>query len=136
MNADSVSVQQTLLQLPELERKTERLACQIPAQPDMGNLLESLSTQLAEVKATSQEVISHPMVEGRNYTRVPVVIRFRGSLDMTYRIIEHLEKSQRLVRIEKLQIDQVGDRGLPQVQISFSAFARGTEGSVSWIDAQ
>jgi len=118
--------------LPNLERVVARITDRIPSESNLGVVLESLSNRLAELKVSAQEILTHPTVNSKDFSRVPVSIKFRGASELAFAILQHLNSAPYLARIGRLTINQPGDGVPPEISIEFSVFHRATQESVTW----
>jgi len=119
-------------ELPELQAVRQRSARRVPPDANLGPLLEALSQFLSHLGVVPEELLTQPTVEGKRYNQLPVSLRFRGDFIQTYEVLKHLRGSERLIRVDKLKIDDPGDGAGPRVQIDLSTFAGTTEGNRAW----
>ena len=132
VQASNESLRQSMRNLPEIEERAELFRQRVPAEPGLGALLESLSAQLSGAKVREQEILTKPTVAGRQFARVPVSLRFRGSMESAFGVVRHLETMPRLTRIEKLMIVRPVEQEPLQVDLEFSAFSSTMEGGAAW----
>jgi Tfp pilus assembly protein PilO len=132
LHADNEHARQLSSQLSQLEREVARISARIPTESNLGAVLESLSNQLAQLKVSAQEILTQPTVVSKDFSRVPVSIKFRGSSEQSYAVLKHLKDLPYVARIGRLTIDQPGDGGPPEVSIEFSVFHRAAQESVTW----
>ena len=130
LNASARAVAQ---KLPELQGIRQRSARRVPPDANLGPMLEALSQFLSRLGLVPEELLTQSTVEGKRYNQFPVSLRFRGNFIQTYEVLKHLRRSERLIRVEKLKIDDPGDGSGPRVQIDLSAFAGTTEGNRAWL---
>ena len=129
----NASARDVALKLPELQGARQRSARRVPPIANLGPVLEALSQFLARLGLVPEELLTQSAVEGKRYNQFPVSLRFRGNFIQTYEVLKHLRRSERLIRVEKLKIDDPGDGSGPRVQIDLSAFAGTTEGNRAWL---
>jgi Tfp pilus assembly protein PilO len=118
--------------LPVLDERKRHASLRLPADANLGGMLESLNTVLTDLGVVPEELLTHATVSDKRYQRLPVSLRFRGNFIQTYAVLKHLRASDRLTRVEKLTIEDAADTNPPRVEIEFSAFASSAEASPSW----
>jgi Tfp pilus assembly protein PilO len=132
VQSQNTGIRQTLSQAGDPLARAQRLRTRLPVEPDLGAVLESVSERLAELGISGQEVVTSPTTSGTLYGRIPVLLRFRGTVGQAQTVLLHLAGLPRLVRVDRLRIEQVADGGAPVVEIEFSAFTRPAEEVPSW----
>lgn len=115
--------------LPQMEARKRQASLRLPADANLGTMLDSLNTVLTDLDVSPEELLTHATVAGKRYQKMPVSLRFRGNFIQTYEVLKHLRNSDRLTRVEKLTIEDTADPSPPRVEIEFSAFASSVEGS-------
>jgi Tfp pilus assembly protein PilO len=130
--ADNASVRQAIRQTGNLQAMRESLKQRIPSEPDLGGVLESISRELGQLGVVGQDVGTLPTVPGKRFARVPVALKFRGTLDQAQAALLHLAGLPRLVRVDKLKVEQATDGKPPVIEIEFSAFAQPPEEAPTW----
>ena len=132
VQASNESLRQSMRNLPEIEERAVLFRQRMPAEPDLGALLESLSGELSGAKVREQEILTKPTVAGMQFVRVPVSLRFRGSVESAFGVVRHLETMPRLTRIERLMVARPTAQEPLQVDLEFSAFSSTMEGGAAW----
>jgi Tfp pilus assembly protein PilO len=115
--------------LPALDSRKHQASLRLPPDANLGGTLEALNTVLTDLGVVPEELLTHATVADKRCQRLPVSLRFRGNFIQTYEVLKHLRGSQRLTRVDKLTIEDAVDADPPRVEIEFSAFASGVEGS-------
>jgi Tfp pilus assembly protein PilO len=114
--------------LPPFDARKRQASARLPADPNLGGMLESLNTVLSRLDLVPDELLTHATVSENRTQRLPVSLRFRGNFIQTYEVLKHLRGCERLTRVDKLTIeDDAADANPPRVEIEFSAFAGGVE---------
>ncbi len=111
----------------------EKLKLAIPARPDLGLLLSQIGQDLNAVSVTEQQLQAKTIVDGSDFSRVPMTLRFRGSFEALFDFLHRLESRQRVIRIDRVMVrrDGVGNAKMLQVDIDLSTFFRASVGNPS-----
>jgi Tfp pilus assembly protein PilO len=118
--------------LPVLDARKRQATLRLPADANLGAMLDSLNTLLTDLGVVPEDLLTHATVSDKRYHRLPVSLRFRGNFIQTYAVLKHLRAFERLTRVDKLTIEDAADTNPPRVEIEFSAFASTAEASPSW----
>jgi Tfp pilus assembly protein PilO len=76
----------------------------VPRDPDLADLLRSLSATLADLKVTDQEIQTQPIVAGAEYSVIPITLRFRGPFPAAYGFLRRVETMRRMVRVTRFDV--------------------------------
>jgi hypothetical protein len=128
------SIKRLIQSAPDFTKIQTQFKVEVPKDPNMGTVLESISRKLGNLNIGGEEVTTEPTNAGPKYSREKVTLRFRANGGQTQKVLEHIAESQRLIRIDKLTIAQAQDGGAPMVEIQFSAFSRPMEEASAWLD--
>lgn len=132
MQASNAQLRESVRSLPQLEQRAAEFRGRLPAEPDLGDVLDSLSAQLAKAQVREQEMLTRPTVATKQFMRIPVTLRFRGPLASAFEMVRRVEEQPRLTRVEKLTVERPFEGAQPQVEIEFSAFSSTTEAGAPW----
>jgi hypothetical protein len=127
-------IKRVIQSAPDFPKIQSKFYAEVPRDPNLGLLLESISGKLAELKIGGEEVVTEPTKAGPRYSREPVTLRFRANGDQTHKMLSHLRDCERLTRIDRLKVEQAQDGGAPVVEIQFSAFSRPMEEATAWLE--
>lgn len=128
------AIKRAVLKAGELPKVEAKFDVEAPRDPNMGTILESISGKLSELEIGGEEIVTEPTKTGPKYTREPVTLKFRADGAKTQKVLEHLTRSERIIRIDKLKVEQAQDGGAPVVEIHFSAFSRPAEEATAWLE--
>lgn len=96
----------------------------VPREGELAGLLKRLSADLEYQGAADQAIEVRPTIETREYSVIPVTLRFRASFAGVFSFLKKIEAMDRLVRIEQLSLE--GDPERPTkplaVDIELGAF--------------
>ena len=105
----------------ELETSNER----IPKRANMGELLKKIDSLMKEKQVVLIQLEPQPTVEHRLYTKIPIRLLFKGSFVNTYRLIYELERMNRKLVIEKINMTKSKDDQDCRVDLNAAVFSRG-----------
>ncbi len=111
----------------------EDLEAAVPARAGLGPLLEQMSQALAAETVEEQQIQAKTTVQGSDFHRIPLTLRFMGSIDAVMGLLHWIESNERIIRVDRLDItldtEQIGRVLL--VDIGLSTFFHAAEGGAS-----
>lgn len=107
-------------QLPDLKQQLQRLQntvadfkLNVPTQRDIGVFLQQIANLMTEYDLTEQLVAPGKELRADALNCIPIDMRCKGELTQIFRFYQRLQRSDRLVRIERIKLtndtDLTGD---------------------------
>ncbi len=105
----------------------------IPASAELGPLLVQLSEDLNKAGVTDQQLHAQPVVEGQDYSRIPLKLHFRGATNALFDLLRGIESHGRVIRIERITVKgSPTDPAKPiQIDVELSTFFGALAGGAS-----
>lgn len=110
-------------EVEELQARMDSSDRYIAADPDLAELVRSLTEAAKANQVRDQEFSIKTNRDYKQYSEIPVELETRGSFDAVYGLIEAIEMMPRVVRIDGLSLRTVG-RGSQRVQPEMEATFR------------
>ena len=108
----------------ELRRIVDSSDKLVPQTSELAALLRELSQQLQKQNVLDQELHTKPLLQGVDYTVIPIDLRFRGSFPALFGFVKEVESMRRLTRINHLEIEGNPANGEPlSAQIELTTFS-------------
>jgi Tfp pilus assembly protein PilO len=103
-------------QLPLLKAQLLKVAgtvgdyeARVPANPDLGDFLQQIANLMSQQKLTEQVVAPGQEIKGQGLSCIPVNVQCKGKLAEIFGFYEQLQRLDRLVRIERVNLTNDGD---------------------------
>lgn len=108
-----------------------QLELAIPARPELGLLLSQMGEDLNTISVIDQQLQAKAIVDGSDFSRIPMTLHFQGSFNALFSFLQRLESRQRIIRIDRVVVRQDRGGGLEtlRVDIDLSTFFRASEGN-------
>lgn len=123
-------------ELPTLEKEVAALreACSgaqrdVPTQSELGDLIKALSGELERQQVRDRETQMRPVMQGADYSVLPVSLQFTASFRSLYSFLNQVESMTRLIRIDRLELTGTPEGGMLNARIELSTFF--TEGEAT-----
>ena len=92
-------------QVSDLKSLTTQSQKYVPQSDELADLLRQLSVELQRQHVTGQEIQTGSIVDGDEYSVVPITLRFKGSFPAVFGFLKRIESMQRMIRVTKLDFD-------------------------------
>ena len=125
-NRNRKAIQYALSQMqPELADMNKR----VPQKTDMGALLKQLNLRMKERRIAMAAIQPQTAVPEGLYTKIPIRLVFQGTFLQIYLFLYDLERMDRLLVTEKLNITGSEPHRIRQVDLTVLVFERKTTGT-------
>ena len=125
-NRNRKAIQSALSQLqPELADMNKR----VPQKTDMGDLLKQLNLRMKKRRITMAAIQPQTAVPEGLYTKIPTRLVFQGTFLQIYLFLYDLERMDRLLVMEKLNITGSDPHRMRQVDLTVLVFERKAAGA-------
>jgi len=96
-------------QLSKLQSELENYEAKIPEQSDIGVFLHKIADLMNEHSLSEQMIEPHKEIKGEKLNCIPVKMQCKGKLDQIFEFFRHLQRLDRLVRIEQVKLSNDSD---------------------------
>ncbi len=105
----------------------------IPPKADLGPLLVQVSGRLDEASVQDRELKTNTVVEGSDFSRVPMTLHFKGNLLTLFDLLGWIESHKRIIRVDKLTVQNgsADQDDLLLINVEMSTFFRDGQGGAS-----
>ena len=115
-------------------QELKHVALRVPADAEVGGLLQHIGAALNECNMADREVITRPTVAGRPFSRIPLSLRLRGSFHDMFKLLGRIEQAGRAARIDRLVVETSSEQrdGPLRVEIDLSTYSRHPQEAAAW----
>ncbi len=110
--------------LESTRRELKVINEQIPETAKIGTFLKNIDSLMKERKVELINIEPLSTIKERNYTRIPVSLKFEGTFVDTYNLLHDLETMNRMLVMEKINIAKSNIDKQCQVDLTASVFER------------
>lgn len=96
-------------QVDELRDQVDASDRHIPANPELAELLRSLTEAVKAQRIGDQEFQTQANRDHRHYSEVPVELELRGRFEAAYDVLEQIETMPRLIRVDAMNLRLIDD---------------------------
>lgn len=89
-----------------LQKQAQLYDQALPVRNEVAVILEDLSNELLELGVSERSVVTGATTRTGMIHQIPVYVNFKGSFPAAFNLLAHLQKSSRLIRIERLEIQR------------------------------
>lgn len=89
---------------PEADLTTAEIDIAVPFNSELGALLEKLSGDVAAESVVVRQLEAKSVVEGSDFNRIPITLRFEGSFEALFGLLQRIETTPRIIRVDELDI--------------------------------
>ena len=96
----------------------------VPQQDEQAEMLRQLTTELTNQHVADQETLTQPVVNGTDYSMLPLTLNFRGEFPAVFNFLKNVEAMPRMVQVNNLSLQApTGKLGQPlTVRIELCTF--------------
>ncbi len=123
-DASKTSLRELHDQVAELRLGSHETQRYVPRTDELAEVLRGLTESLQAFGATVHEVVVGDIRHHRDYSTIPMKLRFDGSFPGAYGVLKQIEAMNRLIRVERLSLDtSVSDASSPvRVDLELTTF--------------
>lgn len=103
----------------------------LPERNEVAGVIENLSRELTQMGVAERSVVTGNGTSTGQIHQIPVNVNFRGSFTSVFELLNHMQQSPRLVRVERLVIQRDLARPAQELAVSMNlrSFGRTAKGT-------
>lgn len=124
LNLAETNLQRLKTILDSTKKELKELNERIPDSAKIGEFLKQVDALMKEREIDLVRLTPQPIVEEKNYNRIPVQLVFKGTFINVYRLVHDLETMNRTVVMEKMKISKPNNAQVCYVDLTANVFER------------